>query len=246
MSIVFMRRERFWRNLHFYLGLILGLQLLAWFTSGVVMSWLQIEEVRGEHLQKAALQVRWHDAKLAPANAMQQVPAQYHQAKLSLSQRGDEPVYQLQQDEQQLFISALSGDILTPLSVDEIQQFAQQRYQGMSQVHSAMLLSEWSDLPGEARGLTPPVWQVQFADADQTIFYLHPMTGQLLRVRTDSWRLFDFFWMLHIMDYENRSDFNHPLLIISAASALFFTIGGFVLLVFRLQRGARRHNDSSA
>ncbi len=77
---------------------------------------------------------------------------------------------------------------------------------------------------------------MQFADAEQTAFYFHPITGQLLRVRTDTWRLYDFFWLLNNMDYEDRSDFNHPLLIISAGSALGFTLGGFVLLYFRLRR----------
>lgn len=245
MSIVLLRRERFWRTLHFYLGLLLSLQLLAWFSSGVVMSWLQIAEVRGEHLQTATPQVRWRDATLGPAKALQLAPAEFVQAKLSLSQRGDSPVYQLQQGEKQLFISAITGETLTPLSVDEIQQFAQLRYQGMGKVHSAVLLSELSDLPGEARGLAPPVWQVHFADDEQSTFYLHPITGQVQRVRTERWRLFDFFWMLHIMDYENRSDFNHPLLIISAGSALAFTVGGLVLIAFRMRKGARRHNVST-
>jgi len=37
--------------------------------------------------------------------------------------------------------------------------------------------------------------------------------------------------MLHIMDYDTRDDFNHPLLVIAAASALLFALSGAVLLV---------------
>ncbi|ALZ77918.1 hypothetical protein ATY27_09205 [Rheinheimera sp. F8] len=228
-----MRHERFWRQLHFYLGLVLSLQLLAWFASGVVMSWFPIEQVRGEHLQLPAPEVRWNDAAITPASALQQAPKAFQQAQLSLSQRDAEPVYQLQHHDQQLFISALSGQVLTPLSEPEVQKLAQQRYQGTGTIHSANLLVQ---APAEVRGLTPPLWQVSFADDEQTAFYFHPVTGQLQRVRTDTWRLYDFFWMLHIMDYEDRSDFNHPLLIISAGSALGFTLGGFVLLYFRLRR----------
>ncbi len=228
-----LRRERFWRQLHFYLGLILSLQLLAWFTSGVVMSWFPIEQVRGEHLQRPAAAVRWSDAAITPAAALQQAPTEFRQAQISLSQRGAEPVYQLQQGEKQLFISAVSGQVLAPLTEQDAQLLAQQRYQGSAVVQHANLLQQ---APAEVRGLTPPLWQVQFADAQQTAFYFHPVTGQLLRVRTDTWRLYDFFWMLHIMDYDDRSDFNHPLLIISAGSALGFTLGGFVLLIFRLRR----------
>lgn len=235
-----LRRERFWRNLHFYLGLILSLQLVAWFTSGVVMSWFPIEQVRGEHLQRPAPEVRWSDAMITPADALQQAPAEFQQAQLSFSQRGAEPVYQLQQGDKQLFISAFSGQVLTSLGANQVQQLAQQRYQGAGSVQDAKLLLK---APAEVRGLTPPMWQVQFADNEQSAFYFHPITGQLLRVRTDTWRLYDFFWMLHIMDYEDRSDFNHPLLIISAGSALGFTLGGFVLLGFRIARGSRHHSN---
>lgn len=242
MAFPNLRRERFWRQLHFYLGLVLSLQLLAWFASGVVMSWFPIEQVRGEHLQRPAPQVRWHDAKITPVSAYQQAPEAFRQAQLSLSQRGTEPVYQLQAEDKQLFVSALSGQILTALTANEVRMLAQQRYLGTAIVRSVELLTL---PPAEVRGLKAPLWQVQFADTEQTAFYFHPVTGQLLRVRTDTWRLYDFFWMLHIMDYQDRSDFNHPLLIISAGSALGFTLGGFVLLGFRLARSSRRHNNTA-
>ena len=104
MAFPNLRRERFWRNLHFYLGLILSLQLVAWFASGVVMSWFPIEQVRGEHLQQPAPEVRWSDAMITPADALQRATAEFRQAQLSLSQRGAEPVYQLQQDDFRLNI----------------------------------------------------------------------------------------------------------------------------------------------
>ncbi len=236
MIFLHLRRERFWRQLHFYIGLVLSLQLVAWFASGVVMSWFPIEQVRGEHLQSPAPAVRWSEALVTPAAAIEQVPAEFRQAPLSLSQRGTEPVYQLQAGDKQLFISALSGQILTPLRTNDVRILAQQRYKGTGTVLSAELLAL---LPAEVRGLSAPLWQVQFADNEHTAFYFHPITGQLLRVRTDTWRLYDFFWMLHIMDYQDRSDFNHPLLIISATSALGFTLGGFVLLGFRIARSIR-------
>ena len=37
-------------------------------------------------------------------------------------------------------------------------------------------------------------------------------SGEVTAVRHDRWRLFDWFWMLHIMDYDERSDFSTPLL----------------------------------
>ena len=141
MSIPAWRSERFWRSLHFYLGLLLCVQLVAWFASGVVMSWFPIAEVRGEHLHRPAPSARWSDAAVTPASVLQGAPADFKQAQLSLSQRGDEPVYQLQQDNQQLFISALSGKVLTQLSAGEVQSLALQRYQGQGLIQNAPNLS---------------------------------------------------------------------------------------------------------
>lgn len=220
---------RFWRNLHLWLSLLLSLQLLAWFGSGLVMSILPIDEVRGDHLKNAAPAAQWQQARVSPADLQLQQSA----AVLSLKQRGDLPVYQLQQGEKLQHFSAVDGQELLQLSENEVHQLAQAWYRGDSTISKLQLLTE---LPLEARGLPVPVWQVQFQDAENTVFYLDPMLGQLLRVRTDNWRLFDFVWMLHIMDYQERDNFNHWLLIASSALALMFTISGLVLLVMTLRR----------
>ena len=57
--------------------------------------------------------------------------------------------------------------------------------------------------------------------------------------RNDDWRFFDFFWMLHIMDYKERENFNNPLLITVSIFALFTVLAGLLLLVLRLQRLVR-------
>ena len=50
------------------------------------------------------------------------------------------------------------------------------------------------------------------------------------------WRVFDFVWMLHIMDYDERDDFNHPLLLITAGTALLFVFTGLWMLVLPFRR----------
>ena len=58
-----------------------------------------------------------------------------------------------------------------------------------------------------------------------------PVRARVVRVRSDIWRRHDFFWMLHIMDYDTRDDFNSLLLIFAASLALFMSLSG-VLLCF--------------
>jgi len=58
--------------------------------------------------------------------------------------------------------------------------------------------------------------------------YLEPWTGEILARRTSRWRVFDFFWMLHIMDFDTRDDFNHPLLQAAALLGLIIALSGVI------------------
>ncbi|HEY5612201.1 MAG TPA: 2Fe-2S iron-sulfur cluster-binding protein, partial [Lysobacter sp.] len=73
-------------------------------------------------------------------------------------------------------------------------------------------------------------------DGDATTLYVSAQDGRILERRNDSWRVFDFVWMLHIMDYTGRQDFNNPLVIMAASGGLWIALSGFWLLVtsFRL------------
>lgn len=219
------------RKLHNWLGLLLVLQLLLWFLSGLIMAVLPIEQVRGEHLRTSTA-VQWQQARISPAIVMTK---HSDNAELSLSQQltvadnllSAMPVYLVDDAGERFRYNATNGQLLTPLTEQNINQLAQAQYQGRGTLSQSALLQQ---APPEVRHLPVPLWQLQFSDSDNTVFYLDPATGAVLRVRTDSWRWFDFFWMLHIMDYDTRSNFNNPLLITTAAASLLFTLTGILLL----------------
>lgn len=75
-----------------------------------------------------------------------------------------------------------------------------------------------------------PVWRVDFDDADATTVYVSARSGKVLEHRNSTWRLFDFFWMLHIMDYAERTNFNNPLLVSSVIGGLWMALSGVWLL----------------
>ncbi|MDH4260266.1 MAG: PepSY domain-containing protein, partial [Gammaproteobacteria bacterium] len=74
-----------------------------------------------------------------------------------------------------------------------------------------------------------------FNDPRKTTIYVSSTTGQVIARRNDIWRLYDFFWMLHIMDYRERVNFNHALLIGASALALGLAASGFWLLFYRVR-----------
>jgi len=92
------------------------------------------------------------------------------------------------------------------------------------------------------------VWQVRFNDAKRTALYFAADDGHLVAARNSTWRVFDFFWMLHTMDYAGRDNFNNPLVITASTGALWLALSGLLLLMrtFRRQdlaflgRGRRR------
>lgn len=221
-------RLSFWRRVHKYLGWVLLLQLICWFGSGLVMSLLPIEQVRGEHLRQELPVPDWSQA-ISPAVLAHQHP----QYQLKLSQQGTIPVYQFNKDKERLFYSALTTEALAPLAEAQVKKLARQQYKGDAEISQVQYLQQ---APFEVRHLAAPLWQVQFADDEGSSFYLEDSTGKLMSVRTTNWRVFDFVWMLHIMDYEDREDFNHPLLIIFSATALFFTLTGALLLPWRRKK----------
>ena len=49
-----------------------------------------------------------------------------------------------------------------------------------------------------------------------------------------------FLWMLHIMDFDTRDDFNHPLLQIAAALGLIIALSGVVFWAMTTRLFRRR------
>ncbi|RMH10155.1 MAG: hypothetical protein D6695_11965, partial [Planctomycetota bacterium] len=69
-----------------------------------------------------------------------------------------------------------------------------------------------SDPPIEYRSGPLPAYAVQLDHPKRPHIYIDARSGQITARRNRPWRIFDFFWMLHTMDYAGRDDFNHPLL----------------------------------
>ena len=88
----------------------------------------------------------------------------------------------------------------------------------------------------ETRNSSGPYWRVNFSDRANTSLYISASTGEILQRRNGYWRVFDFFWMLHIMDYSGRNNFNNLLIITVALTAIWLGISGFILLFYSFRR----------
>lgn len=234
-----------WWKWHKWLALVVGLQVLAWATSGLFMSAVPIEKVRGEHLVREATKPDLREAAigsealataLAPALSAVQGPVD----GLELAQVDGHAAWRVQQGKQFTLVDAVTGHVLSPLDAASAQRIAAADYAGKGAVSGARLLQ--TTPPSEYRGPLP-VWQVTFNGPEGLRLYVSPFTGKVVARRTNTWRVYDFLWSLHIMDYREREDFNHPLLVGFAAGLLVLTLTGVVLLYRRFKPISRSRSS---
>ena len=217
-----------WRwliTLHKWAALIIGLQVLAWVGGGLVMSAIPIQQVRGEHNiaeQTAELDL---SGVMSPADAA--TSADITPTSVELRAWLGRTVYEFGRESgASLIVDAVSGEILSPIDADTARAVALADYAGEPEIDSVTFFAEatW-----ESRR-DMPTWRVDFSDGEGTRIYVSTATGEVIARRNDVWRFYDFFWMLHIMDYGDRSHFNHPLLILASLFALGMSLFGFILL----------------
>ena len=139
----------------------------------------------------------------------------------------DRVVYRLDSAAGEILVDARTGALLSPIDRELAVSVARYHYAGDSAVASVQLID--SNPPSEVRFLDHAAWRIDFDDAWGSSFYIDADSGRFISRRHTLWRLFDFLWMLHIMDFENREDFNTFLLQLFASLGLITVISGFIL-----------------
>ncbi len=219
------------RKLHKWVALFVGLQLLLWTASGLMFAWLDHHDVSGEHLVEAPVSANL-DSRMPLTDPgvwrRQYAGRGVHEVTLQLL--NDTWVYRIAHGGG---IELRRADDGAPFTVDAsvAERLALDHYRGTGRLVEVRHHPE-STLESRGAGAT---WQARFDDAAQTSLYFSASDGSLVATRTDGWRVFDFFWMLHTMDYSGRDNFNNPLVILAGSSALWVVLTGVLLLtrVFR-------------
>jgi len=215
------------RRIHKWVGLVLGLQFLLWALSGSMMALLDMDAVGGHGMAAThAHPLPADETLIEPAK----IPGIGAVTGLTLRDLVGRPVYELRTDAGVRLADAVDG---TPVRVDAETARAVATMVNDAPVRGIRLL----DRPNlEAREHKGPMWRVDFADAPNSSAYVSAETGRFLVMRGDTWRTWDFFWMLHNMDYVSRTSFNHPLIIFVAFGVLWLSGTGFYLLFKSFRR----------
>lgn len=221
------------RRLHKWIGLLVGLQFVLWMVSGLMMGWLDHDRVQGHIWRAHAVPVPAWPLDALPAETVLRAASgtDAHVGGVASAWLDGRPVYRILDGGLTRLVDARSGQALS-IDPEFARRLAQASYTGPGRAGLARKV----DATLEVRAHAGPFWRVDFDDADGTTVYLSDQTGEVLVHRNDTWRLFDIFWMLHIMDYTGRSDFNNPLVVMAGIGGLWMALSGIWLLVasFRL------------
>lgn len=243
------------RTIHKWLGLLMVAQILAWMVSGFYFSIVPISEIRGEHLTRAVEPVSKTGLQTVTAMNLighaldEHFREGWEMISLSAVNTPSGIAWRIEgtagDHRFRRLVNAETGQVLPKLDSE-----AAARRAGAWLVDPSVPVSvEWIEAESavvEFRGRDLAAWRANFDNPESLRLYLDPWTGEILARRTSRWRVFDFLWMLHIMDYDTRDNFNHPLLQIAALAGFVVALSGLVYwFVVSGSRRRRRANGVS-
>ena len=196
-----MKLKKFTRNLHRYLSIFVSIQLLLWTISGIYFAYNKIELVRGEQYR-------------LPKNVEYRIFDRLGISIIETIEYGEKS-YKTYPD----------GNLIKPLTKEEAIKITAQKTT-LNPLEVSLITELY---PGaEYRG-SLPVYKVKTDTKDDINVYVGYMTGDIGSIRSDSWRIWDLMWSLHIMDYRERDNINNILLQILSILALVTSISGITL-----------------
>jgi len=204
------------RSFHKYLSLIISIQLLLWTISGIYFAFNKIELVRGEQYI-----IEERDSVLNIENL-----------NINSNTKGIEVFKRLDQWIVKVEIGAgfkyqdLSGNAVNELSPNQAIEVVK-LMTTLSPI-DVIKVNE-SSARSEFRGRNLPIYKIKTNSSDDSNVYVDVMSGKIVAIRSDSWRIWDFLWGAHIIDYRERDNINNILLKIFSVLALLSSLSGIAL-----------------
>ncbi|HMG90954.1 MAG TPA: PepSY domain-containing protein [Chryseolinea sp.] len=229
------------RKTHRYLGVFIGIQLLAWTISGLYFSWNNIDNVHGDHMRKSP---HFLDAKIevvSPSQAIKQLEASIKLDSIHsihLINITNKPVYQIayfsghagggaHPHAHYALADATTGQMRKPLTKEEAILVATDNVVSGAIVSDVKLL-ERTDRHDEFLERPLPAYAITFNNPDCTV-YISTELGTFQTIRHNQWRVFDFLYTFHTMDYQGIDNFNNWFLKIFSALGIITVLSGFTL-----------------
>jgi len=216
------------RKYHKWLMLFIGLQFMVWAISGVYMVVMDIDYIHGDSL--VSPQVSFIESKDINYS-ISQLLTDYPDAKnIELGTMLEHTVYRFKLINKVQVLFAKNGALLGPINKAIARDIAKKAYADKnSAITEVSLISEQT-----LRELSPrhlPVWRVNFDDFASSTFYISVHSAKIVTKRHSFWRVFDWMFAFHVMDYVDEAPDN-KLLLLFILFALPASLFGLVLTYF--------------
>ncbi len=229
------------RTYHKWLMLFVGLQFVIWSISGAYMVLLDIDYIHGDSL------VIKHQAPLNSEQINYPIAQLYTDhpdaENLVLTTLLGNAVYRFSEGKAKYLLSADTGKLLSPINEAHARQIAKHKYAN-SNAKVTQVSMVIDNPPRELNARHLPVWRVDFDDFASPSFYISVESGELVTKRHSFWRLFDWMFSFHVMDYIEE-DASNKLLLIVTLSGLIASLFGFVLTYFRVFRAKKNRQNKT-
>ena len=234
------------RRTHRFLGILIGIQFLAWTAGGLYFSWSDMDEVHGDYELSHDENLNINKAIISPyafIDSMNHFRPEDKMIDLKLIKVLEAPYWQItyQSDNVEEHIhetylyDAVSGGLHEPITESEAKEIARRRYLGPGEIESVEYLTTIGK-HHEYREQPLPAYAISFKDDRRTTMYVSSATGTITKVRNRPWRQFDLLWMMHTMDYVSRDNITNWLLRIFSIFGITTVISGVVLFFVSLRK----------
>jgi uncharacterized iron-regulated membrane protein len=247
------------RKTHRWLGVLLGIQFLMWTIGGLYFSWSNIDEVHGDFQKRNAPLLSSNISLVSPSTVLDSIKKNHRVdsiVSIQLIEILGKPFYQIrcvsaihnegnhEHDRAAMnhLANAETGQLRGLLTKEEAIEVAKMRFNGEPKIKAVEYLTTTNN-HHEYRESPLPAYAITFEHPTKTTVYVASELGTVQKFRNDKWRLFDFLWMMHTMDYEGRDNFGNILLRIFSIFGLVTVLSGFVLFFIsskRLRRNTKK------
>lgn len=243
------RTHLFIRKAHRYLGLITGIQFVLWTAGGLYFSWSDIDEIHGDFQRKAPANFNAAMELVSPVTVLAKLPQADSIKSVRLVDVLGEPHYQVvyfvneaghTMPVTKLAVAA-TGQLREAITEQEAVQMAQNSFNEPAEVTQVEYLTAGATgNHHEYRQGTLPAYAVTMQHPTNTTVYVAADRGEVTSFRNNKWRVFDFLWMLHTMDYQGRDNFGNLLLRLFSVVGLVTILSGFGLYFVSFRGGKRK------
>ncbi len=233
-KVVFQRKIR---KTHRWMGVILGIQFFLWTLGGLYFSWSDMDEVHGDHQKAHIHPISANIGLVNPQEIIDEIKLKdsvNFLFDIRLIQILNRPFYQIIYSKEHdrgkkiQLANATTGELRTALSKEEAIEIAKKNFTNDTPVKSVEYLTNTNG-HHEYREQPLPAFAITFSHPTNTTVYVASELGTVQKFRNSKWRIFDFLWMLHTMDYQSRDNISNWLLRAFSIFGLFTIMSGFTL-----------------